>query len=265
MTDNRPARSGTYPWYDSQWLAEYARCRAVIQEVKPGTLDDFDAAMRIFQTRRDFQTRVLEHVFDSDVRREIERRTASLQPTDLELHEAQMFGRFVVHNHSYFTELQRATVPMMSEIAGEEVEPSYNFLSLYGALGVCPPHLDAPQAKWTLDFCINQSGPWPIHISRVQPWLTAGNPEWGAEDWQEAIRRAPALQFSAYTLVPGQAVVFSGSSQWHYRDAIPAAGLRQFSDVLFFHFIPKGTAELVKPENWARIFGIPELAEPSPP
>jgi hypothetical protein len=28
---------------------------------------------------------------------------------------------------------------------------------------------------------------------------------------------------------------------------------------LFFHFIPRGTAELVKPQNWARLFGIPEL------
>ena len=28
---------------------------------------------------------------------------------------------------------------------------------------------------------------------------------------------------------------------------------------LFFHFIPRGTAELVRPRNWARLFGIPEL------
>ena len=29
--------------------------------------------------------------------------------------------------------------------------------------------------------------------------------------------------------------------------------------ILFFHFIPKGTAELCQPENWTRLFGVPEL------
>lgn len=167
MTDSRPARSESYPWYDSHWLAEYARCTALIQRVKPEALPEFVEALHIFQTRPDFQVRVLDRVFDAAELREIGRQVAALQPTDLELHEARSFGRFVVHNHPYFTELQQRTVPLMSEVVGEDVEVSYNFLSLYGALGVCPPHLDAPNAKWTLDLCLNQSGPWPIYISQV--------------------------------------------------------------------------------------------------
>jgi hypothetical protein len=35
---------------------------------------------------------------------------------------------------------------------------------------------------------------------------------------------------------------------------------KQFCSLLFFHFIPKGAAELVRPKNWARLFGIPELS-----
>ncbi len=172
-----------------------------------------------------------------------------------------MFGRFVVHNHPYFTELQRRTVPLMSEVAGEEVEASYNFLSLYGGLGVCPPHLDAPSAKWTLDLCLNQSGPWPIYVSQVEPWPQSGAASWPEVGWEQAIKQSPALLFTPHTLHPGEAAVFSGSSQWHYRDAIPETGKRQFCDLLFFHFIPAGSAELVKPQNWARLFGIPELNE----
>jgi hypothetical protein len=261
MTGNRPARSESYPWYDSHWLAEYARCTALIERVKPEALPGFVDALRVFQTRPDFQVRLLDRVFDDAELREIGRQVAAVQPTDLELHEARSFGRFVVHNHPYFTELQQRTVPLISEVAGEEVEASYNFLSLYGGLGVCPPHLDAPEAKWTLDVCLNQSGPWPIYISQVGSWPMAGGERWPDVEWEQAIKRSPALHFTPYTLRPGEAAVFSGSSQWHYRDAIPATGKRQFCDLLFFHFIPRGTAELVKPENWARIFRIPELRQ----
>jgi hypothetical protein len=90
---------------------------------------------------------------------------ASLRPTDLELHEARTFGRFVVHDHPYFTELQQHIVPLVSAAVGEPVEAAYNFLSLYGGLGVCPPHMDSPEAKWTLDLCLNQSAPWPASPS----------------------------------------------------------------------------------------------------
>jgi hypothetical protein len=58
--------------------------------------------------------------------------------------------------------------------------------------------------------------------------------------------------------------VFSGSSQWHYRDAIPDAPGRKFSELLFFQFVPKGSAELLRPENWARLFGVPELRSARP-
>jgi hypothetical protein len=30
--------------------------------------------------------------------------------------------------------------------------------------------------------------------------------------------------------------------------------------LLFFHFVPLGTLEIVRPENWARLFDVPDLA-----
>jgi hypothetical protein len=213
MIGQRPTRSDAYPWYDSYWLAEYARYQSTLE-------------------RTDSQA--------------------------LQLHEAEMFGRFVVHSHPGFAELHNRMVPRMSELVGEEVEPSYNFLSLYTSNGACPPPLDAPIAKWTLDFCIDQSAPWPIYISKVQAWPVSGTESWAADDWMSAIRRSNSMRFMPYTLWPGQAVVFSGSSQWHYRNAMPDASGRQFCDLLFFHFIPRGTGELVVPANWPRLFGVPE-------
>lgn len=47
------------------------------------------------------------------------------------------------------------------------------------------------------------------------------------------------------------------------RDPMSDADARSFCDRLFFHFIPRGTA-LVEPENWARLFGTPELTAVAP-
>lgn len=260
-TARRSSGDRLYPWYDSMWLAQYTRAKAIIQTVRPGALADFVAAMRVFRTRSDFRVTDLDRVFDDGVMQEIRHTVKTLRPTDLEMHEARRFGRFVVHDHRFFTELQSRTVPLVSEVVGEEVVPQYNFLSLYSAMGVCPVHMDAPSAKWTLDLCIDQSGPWPIYFSEVLPWPESDGGEGPQEGWEDALKRSPDIHFTAYTLQPGRAVVFSGSSQWHYRDAMPRSDGRQFCDLLFFHFIPRGTSELVQPSNWARLFGIAELAE----
>jgi len=261
LTEPRPARGAVYPWYDSVWLGKYDRAKAIIQKVRPEALAAFVDAFRILRTRPDFQVRLFERPFDDNTLHEIRRVVQSLRPTDLELHEVRAFGRFVVHGHPFFTELQQRTVPLVSEAVGEAVEGSYNFLSLYASQGVCPPHMDSPKAKWTLDLCVNQSVPWPIYFSQVCPWPDEEAEAWPDEGWENSIKHSPSLRFVPYTLHPGQAVVFSGSSQWHYREAIPASGVRQFCDLLFLHFIPSGTAELVLPKTWARLFDIAELSE----
>jgi hypothetical protein len=134
-------------------------------------------------------------------------------------------------------------------------------------MGNCDLHLDAPLAKWTLDVCVDQSHVWPIHFSQVVPW-----PEFAPE--RALVRKSDSgLQFTAAALHPGDAVLFSGSSQWHYRDALrdavqQTAGAnpagRTFCDLLFFHFIPKGTLRLINPNEWADLFGIAELALTTP-
>jgi len=181
-----------------------------------------------------------------------------LKPTDLEFHEAKGFGRFVVHDHSFFTELQQHTAPLVSEIAGERVEAAYNFLSLYSRRGVCAVHLDSPKSKWTLDLCVDQTAMWPIYLSDVQAWPDSVANEWGA-NWETEIKNSESLSFTPFVLQPGQALIFSGSSQWHYRDPMPGGSPEQFCTLLFLHYFPMGAADIVKPKNWARLFGAPEL------
>lgn len=257
MSPARPEGSGAFPWYDSGWLSRYLGAEATLKRFRPDVLPSFVEAFRVLHTRPDFAVRRL-RPFDEATLADIRSTVASLRPPDLELHEARRFGRFVVHDHPWFTALQERTVPLMSELVGEPVEPSYNFLSLYTERGVCAVHMDAPEAKWTLDLCVDQSAPWPIHFSQVLPWPNLAGEGWG-DDWEESIKRSPAHRFESHALEPGEAVAFSGSSQWHYREPMPAAAGRSFCTLLFFHYVPAGTRRLIQPEEWARIFGVAEL------
>jgi hypothetical protein len=249
-------KSERYPWYDSVWLTRYALAKDLIQRIRPEKLAEFVQAFECLKTRPDFQIKHFCRVFDDAAMEQIKQAVRLLKREQLEMHEIQGFGRFVVHDHPFFTELQQSTVALVSDAAGEPVEASYNFLSMYTKLGVCPIHMDAPQAKWTLDVCVDQSERWPIYFSPIVPW-----PEHFAsdrDDWHESIKAEHS--FSSYSLEPGQGVMFSGSSQWHYRDALPETGDgKQFCTLLFFHFVPRGMRETVEPKNWARLFDIPEL------
>jgi hypothetical protein len=249
-------QSGGYPWYDSKWLRHFAAAQAIIREVCPDRLEEFVRAFDVFRTPPDFQVRELPRVFDEAVMERIRTTAKSFAIGELEMHELKTFGRFVVHDLPYFNELQREIVPLVSELVGEEVEPMYNFLAMYTKLGVCAVHMDAPEAKWTLDLCIEQSDIWPIHFSGVKPWPIDYAPE---EPWEDSVRR-DAAPFSAHALEPGQALIFSGSSQWHFRDPLPQDGREHHCNLLFFHFVPKGSRRLVRVRNWAELFGIPELA-----
>jgi hypothetical protein len=248
-----------FPWYDSPWLATYLQAKAWIARTHPARLAEFEARLAPLRTNPAFEVKPVPQVFDEHTLKKIRDTIHDLKPAQLELHEAREFGRIIVHDHSYFTELQRSLVDLVGEAVGEHVEPSYNFLSLYTKAGVCGVHLDAPSAKWTLDVCVEQSIDWPIYLSQIVPWPR--ETDYAGPDWQERIKRDPALRFTSCCLKPGSAIAFSGSSQWHYRDPLPhAAGSGHFSNLLFFHFIPHGMAEWVGPRGWPSLLGVPALA-----
>lgn len=255
-----------YPWYDSLWLHDYTVARRILRKVRPDVLAQFEQAMQVFRTRPDFEVKLFDRVFDDTTLAQVRQVIRNFGPADFELHEARTFKRFVVHDHPYFTELQQKLVDLVSDAAGEPIEPSYNFLSLYSASGVCPVHMDSPESKWTLDICLNQTEPWPIWFSQIQPWPSADDdvaratpPLWQQADWQNTIRGRADLGFKSFSMQPGEALLFSGSSQWHGRDAMPSRTSRSSCDLLFMHFVPCGTRELVRAENWARLFSVPEL------
>ena len=237
---------------------QYVSAQSYLRDFYPRRLQDFVSAFAPLRTRRDFQVERLPRMLDDSAVSAIRQLAGSLPLEQLELHEIAGFGRFVAHDQPALARLQASTVGLVSELAGELVEPNYSFLSMYTKLGRCPVHMDAPSAKWTLDICIDQSEPWPIHLSQTVAWPEAFAHD--GEDWSERVKADPAHVFASYSLEPGDALLFAGSSQWHYRDPLPRAGQAGFSTMLFFHFIPQGTRELVDPANWCRIFDVTELA-----
>jgi hypothetical protein len=253
---SRPAAGGDFPWYDSLWLAKYERARQWLLAHRPQGVSEFERAFDVLRTSPDFQTRHFPSVFEHETMATIRATVASLGPKDLELHEAATFRRFIVHNHPFFTDLQRTLIPLVSEAAGETVEIGYNFLSLYSAQGVCPIHMDSPESKWTLDLCIDQSEPWPIQFSRIQPWPVWRDDEMAGESVPASEMARTMLPFDSFTLEPGEAILFSGSSQWHYRDRMPSGSSASYCQLIFFHFIPAGSADLLKPGNWRGMFDL---------
>lgn len=249
---------GGFPWYDGYWLERFVLAQDYIRAHRPEVLPRFLESLSPLRTDPAFEAQSLESVLDATALAEVKDVIAKLKPTQLELHEIKTFGRWVVHDHPILSELQDRMTALAERVAGEPLEPSYNFLSMYTRMGRCPLHQDAPWAKWTLDICIDQSEPWPIHFGKVQPW-----PEHMAgagADWETQVKEDPGNRFAAKVLLPGDAVLFSGSSQWHYRDPMPAGAQGGFCHLIFFHFIPRGMRGLLDAAGWEAAFDVPGLS-----
>lgn len=257
MTDSGARGSERFPWYDAWWLTRYVRAKEYIAQQYPGRLDAFNEALIPLRTRADFQLQLPDRLFTQAQIKTIQSALQAIKPDQLEKHELIRHGRFVIHDHSMLLDLHAAVAPLVGEVVGEKVEPAYSFIALYNRNGKCPMHLDAPVSKWTLDFCIGQSETWPIAFSEVIPW-----PEDFGRDhdqWEERIKVASGHRFSSVSMEPGQAVIFSGSSQWHYRDPLAGSGARSHCDLLFMHFITAGMKEVSEWKNWEGIFSVPGL------
>ena len=253
-----PAHDAEAQWYDSAWMSKYVEAREIVARVAPDRLDEFVHGFDVLRVPADFSQRFVAGFVPPDLLETIRQEVREIPRERLMHHEVEDFGRFVVQHWPAFTALQAELVDRVSELAGEPLEPTYNFLSMYTRMGVCQPHLDAPSSKWTLDICVDQSEEWPIWFSQVVPW-----PE-RREDIRRidlaVIKSDRSLAFREELLAPGDAVLFSGTNQWHYRDPLPRQAGRRFCDLLFFHYIPRGSRRLTQPKEWAALFGIPELA-----
>jgi hypothetical protein len=244
-----------FRWYDANFLRLFEATKRYLELVLPNRVAEFASAFDVLRTDPEFRVRHLDTVFDPQTFEEVRETLHSLPYVALSHYESGSFGRSLLRHHPVFTRLQSSLTARVSELVGEPVSPSYNFLALYRSLGRCDPHLDEPISKWTLDICIEQSVEWPIFVSQVVDWPTEAR---GAATTIEDLRSDPSLSFDPIVLTPNRGVIFSGSSQWHYRE--PIAGKRSdYCHLLFFHYLPEGAGPLADPKQWPEYFDIPEL------
>ncbi len=243
-----------FPWYDSAWHLAYLEVCDLLKVKYPDKLDDFIFALAPLRTDPGFSTSLITAALSDAQVDEAKLIIKEMHIGDWERHELARFGRLILHDHPFFTELQESLCERVSEACGERVVASYNFLSLYNRRGVCEPHMDDPHAKWTLDVPLHVTDDWPIHISGVEDWPAVDFDP--GDNWQDVIKTG--RQYERYAAAPGDGLLFSGSSQWHYRE--PAPDDPQFACYLiFFHFTPALTSELVSPGNWPAFLDVAEI------
>jgi hypothetical protein len=156
-------------------------------------------------------------------------------------YDGEMFSRFMAQNVGIFQHIHGQLVDFVSEQFGQQVKPSYSFLSMYDDNGICPLHIDRDQCLYTIDYLIRQDDPkpWPIYIG--QPISDEERQEIcdtdtaTPEDEQDISRIKQSETFTKVELQPNDAVLYSGTHQWHYRDRIPSGT----ADLAFFHFVPE--------------------------
>jgi hypothetical protein len=242
-------------WYDAHFLRRLEVAKSYLADVRPDRLADFVDGFEALKPAEGFRETMIADVFDAATHEAIivAARAAKIEMFEMQEKENADFGRAVVWDHPYFLELQEQVRGRISDIVGKPLVSSYNFLSRYGADGKCELHMDNPNAMYTFDYCIEQDTVWPIHISRVVDWPSAET--FGGFD-PEKIIADPQYGFADHLLRPNQALLFNGSSQWHYRRPKTAGG---FCHLLFFHYYPAGCEALVEPRRWAAHFAIAEL------
>lgn len=241
------------PWYDAQFLQIFESAKRYLATVRPDTVDGFVEAFAPLRTPRDFRIKQLPQLFDAATVATIRHEVSSLREEDFNRDEVAGFGRTIMRDTAFFTRLQRELVPLVSDLVGTAVEGGYNFLSRYGNTGRCDPHMDSPVCMYTLDYCVDQDVEWPIHFSNVVDWPTA---EMLNSFDPATVLADPSLTFEQHVLKPNDAILFAGSSQWHYREAMPAPG---FCTLLFLHYYPAVLRPLLHLTDWPAALGIPEL------
>jgi hypothetical protein len=168
-----------------------------------------------------FQPTIIKNIFHEDIVYLIKKNVQYLKDSgELELDTTE-FRRRSVHNDPFFVEIHHMITERFNKWTGLNTKPSYVYGSFYGDRGVCPPHVDRPQCKYTLDYCINQKEPWAIYVNST-------------DDVHQTTREKLKQNAKPYMLNENDGLILSGTQHWHYRDEINTGN---YCDLLFFHFV----------------------------
>lgn len=133
--------------------------------------------------------------------------------------DPQVRRRYRAHNEPMARGIHKTLLPLVTELAGEPMKPSYVYLGSYRAPSVLKPHVDRPQCALSISLLIDYApepdgpSPWPLYLkNKARP-----RPPFAAE------------------LHLGDGLFYRGTELTHWRDALPRG---HASTSLFFHFVP---------------------------
>ena len=115
--------------------------------------------------------------------------------------------------------IHKGLAPLVTELAGEPMQPSYVYLGSYRAPSVLKPHVDRPQCALSISLAVDYTpepvgpSPWPLYLKDAA---------------------LPGPPFAA-RLKLGDGLLYRGTELSHWRDALPKG---HTSTSLFFHYVP---------------------------
>ncbi len=150
--------------------------------------------------------------------------------TDVETKgDDQLYFRKEVPNDPFFSFLHHSLFHLeVKNKTGLDLIPTYCFASMYEeGKGICPLHIDREQCYLTLDICINQKDPWALYVNKKE--------HLSLDNLSEDELKSVCDESDEYLMNPGDALIYFGSSQPHWRKKIQNGN---FCDLVFFHFVP---------------------------
>ena len=233
-----------FDWYDSGFLNSIYR----ITKHCPESRASVQSIVHPLRTSYEFTPQWIS-IFDDTTQRRIRDRVLELGKHSESAFwgEYESFGRWVVHDDALFTAIQHGIAKYVSYAVGEDVVPSYNFLSMYGENGTMEAHVDHPEAKYTVNHIVDTNTEWPLYVGNVM------------RRWPGRSGITARTTFTTYThSIKNRktTLLFSGSAQWHYRDRIPMAknDTPPFSSLIFFHFVPRSSQNVTNETRLENIF-----------
>ncbi len=126
-----------------------------------------------------------------------------------------------VYNYRWFVELLVEQIPLMSQVVGELVLPTYTYARLYRHGELLKKHRDRPACEISVTLHLGSDGSgWPIYLTR------------------------PDGSVAEVELKAGQGVVYLGCQSRHWRNEFAGQHYGQ----VFLHYVKS------RGDNWGQVF-----------
>ena len=109
--------------------------------------------------------------------------------------------------------------PFVEKVIGKEIYPTYSFSRLYRTDSILEPHFDRPACEVSLTLQVYSDGdPWPIFV---------------CDDPHVLVQEVDPSATKEYTLEDGDAVLYNGCDQIHWREKYTGKEQHQ----IFLHYV----------------------------